>query len=619
MPRVAIERTLLRKLGYRGVENVIAVAPGREMYVYEVGTTDEADVYDAATGGSVRTQPLTANDDGQFTDCFIYQPGRYDFYTPHDGQTVTRSVDQPEDIRFYGARGDGTTSDQAALVAAHAAAYASGAELYFPEGTYLSTATIPNFHDVRKRGPGVVKRGSDLFAIEPKDGDTNRIYTSDTGTSDGLSSSQPASLPDAVEALAIYPQPLMGTWEIHLAAGTAYPGVSLPTGLQSRDYVYFKGPTVAVNVEPTAVIDEAAATNTAEDGILAADGQLLAVENIKTTGFTAGSGVEVGRGGRAQLINHWDTGSFRGRYFFNGSRYFCKGGELTDNTGFGILELFNVVRSHSFAGSSANGLTISGATIAGIRAKESCSGHLDFTTIEDCPVGLELQAWSTANVDDVTIQRCTTGVKLLNSEIHDDAGGRLTFGTGADANTRNIARHGFSIAQGAFGGQDDAVRVGLSPPLLIAYRHSTASITGTTDEQILSLDENKTVLAGYLRSEGQRAIWEVWGRVGSGGALAAAARINFRIGNALLAGFVDIPSGASASAGFVARAEMLVTSEGDTQTVMTDLRVNGSTPATPRIAFQTNDLSVDRDLKIGVDLGNSGDTVRIDAARIFLG
>jgi len=162
-------------------------------------------------------------------------------------------------VKDYGAVGDGVTSDQTAVAAAVAAGYADGRDLYWPDGTYLTTATIPNFHDVRHRGPGAVKRGSTTFYVEPAEGQTNTLYVATTGsnTNDGLTSSEPTlTIQQAVDYLAPY-APLKGAWTISIAAGTYAEAVSLPdhTNFQAN-YLTIKGPSVAtVQTTPTAIID----------------------------------------------------------------------------------------------------------------------------------------------------------------------------------------------------------------------------------------------------------------------------------------------------------------------------------------------------------------------------
>jgi hypothetical protein len=65
-------------------------------------------------------------------------------------------------VRAYGATGNGTTDDTAAIDAAHAAIPAAGGTLYFPEGTYKRTSDLVAKAGVSYRGAG--KRATILLA-----------------------------------------------------------------------------------------------------------------------------------------------------------------------------------------------------------------------------------------------------------------------------------------------------------------------------------------------------------------------------------------------------------------------------------------------------------------------
>jgi hypothetical protein len=143
-------------------------------------------------------------------------------------------------ISEYNAVGDGVASDQIAIVAAVADAKTKGMALYWGAGTYLSTANIPDFHNVKHMGDGVIKRGSDLYAITPTIIDTNILYTGFGGvsTNDGLSSSQPRKLSNVVDVLKnLGGKASNGQWRIQFVAGTI-----TDTGLVFNDLPYFSQP-----------------------------------------------------------------------------------------------------------------------------------------------------------------------------------------------------------------------------------------------------------------------------------------------------------------------------------------------------------------------------------------
>lgn len=160
-------------------------------------------------------------------------------------------------VRTYTGAPDGVTSNQAGIVGAVQAALAAGADLYWPAGTYVSTANIPNFHDVRHTGSGVIKRGSDTFKILRRGDQLNKIYVSTTGTAgnDGLTADVPMpTIQSAVTTLEGYGPALDGQWEVLIAAGTYQEAVSSSVSLYSKNYITFRGPDVAGGT-PTAILD----------------------------------------------------------------------------------------------------------------------------------------------------------------------------------------------------------------------------------------------------------------------------------------------------------------------------------------------------------------------------
>lgn len=143
-------------------------------------------------------------------------------------------------VKMFGAKGDGSTNDQSAIVAAVNEAYNKGQPLNWPKGTYVSDANIPNFHNVRHTGEGVINRGTDFYAITPKATDTNILYTGygSLSTNDGLSSSQPRKLSNVRDVLQnLGNKTENGQWRIQFVAGTI-----TDTGLVFNNLPYFSKP-----------------------------------------------------------------------------------------------------------------------------------------------------------------------------------------------------------------------------------------------------------------------------------------------------------------------------------------------------------------------------------------
>lgn len=166
-------------------------------------------------------------------------------------------------VRDYGVATTNTAAQNNTPVAnAVSAAALAGAELFWPEGTYLTSASIPSFHSVRHRGPGAVGRGGGVFYVEPKNGQTNRLYVDPAGSTanDGLSSSEPMQTAAGLfSAMANYGPMLEGTWQGIFAAGT-YVTSNASFSTPSRNLVTFKGPDPGgTTATPTAIFSGSSA------------------------------------------------------------------------------------------------------------------------------------------------------------------------------------------------------------------------------------------------------------------------------------------------------------------------------------------------------------------------
>lgn len=114
---------------------------GVSVFVYERGTTTEADVYDAESAGSLVAQPLTTNAEGQVADRWV-EAGSYDLNVAADAIEATRAW---EAIRGV---------DTAHLVLDNAA----------------NTITAPSATDRPLTIRGAPTQENDLFRVELSDG-----------------------------------------------------------------------------------------------------------------------------------------------------------------------------------------------------------------------------------------------------------------------------------------------------------------------------------------------------------------------------------------------------------------------------------------------------------------
>jgi hypothetical protein len=114
------------------------------------GTLIGETIYAAETGASTQANPITAGSRGEI-EIWLTSPKRVTLVASKAGYaTVTQIVDvtlpaaQPFNVMDYGAKGDGTTDDSAAIQAAVDAVGTTGGVVFFPAGkTYLlNTASI---------------------------------------------------------------------------------------------------------------------------------------------------------------------------------------------------------------------------------------------------------------------------------------------------------------------------------------------------------------------------------------------------------------------------------------------------------------------------------------------
>ncbi len=147
------------------------------------------------------------------------------------------------------ATGDATTDATAAIAEAVDRAHRSGEWLYFPAGVYMTTSSIPNFHAVRKFGPGVVKRGDSLFHIDPGPDQQNQLYVDDDGpgddTNDGLGSGQPLQTIQAAADIIEASRYSDRSWQINLAPGAGYAAVAVTASTTGGEAIDIVGPTLS--------------------------------------------------------------------------------------------------------------------------------------------------------------------------------------------------------------------------------------------------------------------------------------------------------------------------------------------------------------------------------------
>lgn len=158
---------------------------------------------------------------------------------------------------------NGTTSNQNGIEAAIAAAIDLDADLEWPRGTYVSTDNIADFWKVSHIGPGVIKRGSDIWFISPRRDHRNILRVSSSGLTDndGLSLDFSTTASQAFLRLQdIGQKPLNGRWRVHLSGNISFNGVKFYDLPIFKNRLEIFGDDVALNDVPTTVWDGSSAT-----------------------------------------------------------------------------------------------------------------------------------------------------------------------------------------------------------------------------------------------------------------------------------------------------------------------------------------------------------------------
>jgi hypothetical protein len=370
-------------------------------------------------------------------------------------RTVQDKMREIVSVKDFGAVGDGVADDTAAIQAAVAHCLANDSTLYWPAGEFLTSGSITNFHSVLHLGSGVVKRGSDLFYIDPSPSTTNKIYVSTSGsaTNDGLSASQPMStLQGAINALPNYGPVLKGRWVIQLAAGTYARGHFPDQGILSETPIVVAGPDVGGHPNiPTAIISEGANGISAE-GIRIRKNTRIKCTDLHFIGFngtTSSGGLTSGGFCEIYSVNCHYTNCTWGISGTEHSFVDVKGG-IFDRCGFnpsgnpyssggGIRGLFLTKFSvgNQNAGTLANGPIFRNNNF-GVFAQEHIAGHVDWCTFEDNRHHVRMNVCTRLNLDGSYFVRAIGAAIWAQDNSVVAFSSNNVFGTGADANLINV-------------------------------------------------------------------------------------------------------------------------------------------------------------------------------------
>jgi hypothetical protein len=391
------------------------------------------------------------------------------------------------------------TVNTAAIQAAVAHCSTAGDNLYWPEGAYLTSASISNFHMVRHVGPGAVQRGGDVFHVDPKGSQANTLYVSpsaDAGN-DGLSASQPIKLmADLFTVLKNYGPVLGGLWTVKLAASSAYDYAVTLDSLTAESKIVIEGPDVGGHPNvPVVVVGPSASTAASGWRFTGCNVNIRNVKFINFRSSASAFGLAVTEKGILETdnvhVNNDTTGTTRGGLGIvaNALCVLKVRGGIIERCAEGIRSLFDCYHSIGTqnAGNLLSGPVIRNNTV-GFSAREASSGHSDWVTYEDNDFGISSEVNARVNCALSDFKRNAVAIRVRDGNVLRT---NCTYSVGtADANTEVIR----AIATGT-----DLTADSNSLSSRVRYRDTTTVVshTGSTSE---------IVLATYALTEGEYTV-----------------------------------------------------------------------------------------------------------------
>ena len=516
-------------------------------------------------------------------------------------------------VADYGTVGDGTTSDQTAVAAAVAAAYSAGKELYWPAGTYLTTASIANFHDVKHFGPGVVKRGSDLFTVTPRTGVTNKLYVAASAASDsndGLSSGEPFATPLAAGNTIYKYKHSDAIWQVKHAAGTyTVATATFSKAFPSTQRVQFLGAAVSTGTAPTTIFQAGA---NGVQGFSFQNYIRVHVEDIQFKDYKAAaspsasalmSGLVVDTHGELYAVNVWADNCDQGIFVSNGTMFRVEGGRFGNTTANGAC--FQAQR-HSRGNLGYNG-TVAEATgttgcaflggTYGALAQEFSMVHVDYCYCS-------AQTGAGVYVNHVSRVHAVSSV-LINTAIGIDARFNSDVETSTCTFTTNTLDMALRSGSRHAGDKLTAESLGFGPPIkeVLAVAASTQSATDV-------LVYTRTVAANELQLRGtgfKLRIW--WEAVGA----ADTKTITIALGGTSLLTAVM----AAGTTDALLEVELTQVTAASSQHVSSAIVANGANPVVAT-AGTTFDMTASKDITINHKVANVADLSRIRCLELII-
>ncbi len=365
-------------------------------------------------------------------------------------------------VTSFGASVDNSGGvNDVALALAVSTAIAEGHELYWPD-LYPSTGSIAGLHSVRHRGPGGIVRGSDTFYVEPKYGQTNRLYVSTSGSSsnDGVTSSQPMTLTQAAATLRNYGPVLGGVWRIILAAGTYSSDRNVTFDTASRDWLIVQGPSVGGHPNvPAAIIDGTGAGANTHAFIVGVGGSPAGVtvwfQDIKTQNFNAGTqnscGWSQGYGARCIYVNcHADNCDFAGILADQGDICLVKGGIIDGCRDGIVLNATKGTVGYSSPFAPGGNTIVRNCTEFGVYWSRGAQGHIDNCLLDNNARSVRIESSARAHILGTDFRRATVAAISTNTDgsYYDDISEPNIYNDGTgNANARRYEHNAYSGPQ----------------------------------------------------------------------------------------------------------------------------------------------------------------------------
>ncbi|HUP06838.1 MAG TPA: hypothetical protein VMU47_06795 [Caldimonas sp.] len=423
------------------------------------GTGGGTPYFDASGNLQIGLLPTTALTQAAF-NAFLLASTPYPI-TPAESAaslTIVNGIFLPGVIDRYGTNtAPGVTDMTVAVSAACAQSLQAGGSPVWGAGTYLTSSSVPNLHQARKAvSQAIITRGGVSFYLSPSASQTNTLFVETTGSdaNDGLSDSQPMlTLAHAFSMLAFYGPVLAGTWTISNPGGGTFtlPAITIPAGLQSQNYIQFKGKPGTLPFTPQTILDGTGAAAGAfaincngNNTLLLQD---LLVQNFANAGSCYGVVAqefsEVYLSSNVQFNNVDNAVKEQ-----QGRIYYGQAGKITGGV-VGITCISGETHTIGYnctttatsgnAGQANVGPYITGCSQAGILLQENATGHVDYTGINNCAVGIDIICASRANCNfSALTSNATAGLRLRSASNWNDNGTSANF----SGNGTNVLLYG---------------------------------------------------------------------------------------------------------------------------------------------------------------------------------